>query len=639
MAATKDAYRADIDGLRAIAVLSVVFYHAGVPGFSGGFVGVDVFFVISGYLITRILASELDTGRYSILAFYERRIRRLFPALFAMLGVCLIAGQFLLLPREFDEFAQSLAAATLFVSNIFFWQTTDYFAGPAHLKPLLHTWSLAVEEQFYIVFPVLLAVLHAHARKYLLAMVAVLALVSLALAEWAVHAKPIAAFYLMPARFFELAIGALLALGVGGATVPQWAREVAAGLGLLCLTAAIALFGPEAPFPGLSALIPCFGAALIIWAGEKGTPRSAAILTARPMVGVGLISYSLYLWHWPLLAFARQASGEILSPATIAILVIASFALALLSWHFVEQPFRHRDSDTARGPIFRTALGTMSVALAAGIGIHVLGGLPGRFPEYRPVTIAGPEFLDKGHCFLTGDQHPSDWPGSEACGAASTVGARVVVWGDSFAAHLVHGLRAEGGERLSFVNLTSGGCPPILAVNLPSRPFCREFNERALGEIGRTRPDAVIVAARWESYLPRAASLASIKETLAAIERTGTRIILVGQSPAFDFASPYDYVFRTGRDGARVTFGSELNRDLARIAVAHFFDPMTIVCPEARCPLTEKGAYLYFDGGHFSDVGSRKIAASILGPIRSALNVAEPSTVASETTHLLPITR
>ena len=484
MTGTGAQYRPDIDGLRAVAVLSVVLYHAGVPVMPGGYIGVDIFFVISGYLITRIIAREIAENRFSILTFYERRTRRIFPALFAMLVASVVAASIIALPGEFEDFGNSLAASALFVSNIFFWQTADYFAGPAHLKPLLHTWSLAVEEQFYIVLPLLLLALTRWARRHVVAVLIAATVISFALSLWAVGAKPTAAFYLLPTRFWELMAGALLALGVVPAFRSLKAANAAAAVGLAMIALAVATYSSATAFPGAAALLPVIGAALIIHAGTTTQSTIAArLLSWQPVVFVGLISYSLYLWHWPVLTFARIARGEMLSAMEATLLVALSFALAILSWRFIEAPFRDRRLADGRAPLFRSAGAAMAAALALGIFANSTHGWPQRHDAYTPPAIAGLDHMNLATCFLKDDQPASAWAGALACRQGDANGPTVFVWGDSFAAHLIPGLASELGSRIETVQLTAAGCPPILDLAVANRPHCRAINTRALEEI------------------------------------------------------------------------------------------------------------------------------------------------------------
>jgi len=363
-------YRREIDGLRALAVLPVMLYHAAIPPFGGGFVGVDVFFVISGYLITSIVIADIDAGRFTIQGFYERRARRILPALFLVAGIscCVAAVLFLqlrLAPDATRDFLQSIGAVGLFASNVLFWIESGYFAPAADLKPLLHTWSLAVEEQFYVVFPLLLLLVCALWRRRLVWVIAMVALASLSLSEWLGGVDASANFYLSPSRAWELMLGALVALALyrrERAFVGRAIANVLVVLGLAMILVPTVTYHAEMAFPGLSALPPTVGTALVILFGTERTGAGRA-LGWRPLVALGLMSYSAYLWHQPLLAFARVAAGSALTMRVATVLLGVSLVLAWLSWRFVEQPFRDRRHFSRRG-IFAMAA-TVSVAFVA----------------------------------------------------------------------------------------------------------------------------------------------------------------------------------------------------------------------------------------------------------------------------------
>jgi peptidoglycan/LPS O-acetylase OafA/YrhL len=605
-----NSYRPDIDGLRAVAVLSVVLYHAGLPVLPGGFVGVDIFFVISGYLITRIIAREIAENTFSIVTFYERRTRRIFPALFAMLAASVVATFVVALPDEFEDFGDSLAAATFFVSNIYFWQTADYFASPAHLKPLLHTWSLAVEEQFYILLPPFLLVLVRWARSQVLFILIVATVLSFVLSLWAVAAKPSAAFYLLPTRFWELMVGALLALGAFPAIPNRTWANLAGLVGGALIGAAVIFFSSATAFPGAAALLPVIGAGLIIHAGTTSQETAVAFaLSLRPVVFIGLISYSLYLWHWPVLTFARITRGEILSSAEAAPLVALSCAIAVVSWRFVETPFRERSVGSARATLFRAASVAMAAALVVALVANATQGWPQRLDGYAPAAIAGLERMSVATCLLKEDQPASAWPGADACREGNTRGQTIFVWGDSFAAHLMPGLTDVFGDKFQMVQFTTSGCPPIIGIDVANRPHCRSINERAIDEIARLKPDVVIVSARWDLYMPRQLSSADVRATLQPIAATRrARVIAIGASPTFDFASPYDFVYRSGRHDARANPIPVLADAGPGVAV---FDPAPLFCAGPRCRLTSENGFLFFDGGHYSIEGSRLVARAL----------------------------
>ena len=379
-------YRPEIDGLRAVAVLPVILFHAGFGLFSGGYVGVDVFFVISGYLITSILLADLERGRFSILRFYERRARRILPALFVVMLACLPFAYLWMLPTQLKDFAQSLVATVFFASNILFWREDGYFAAAAELKPLLHTWSLAVEEQYYLLFPPVLLGLWRIGRRWAFWAVVTVAVLSLGLAEWGWRNSPSANFYLAPTRAWELLAGSICAfLSLGRA---QRSNEVlgAAGLGLIVF--AIFAYDDTTPFPSLYGLAPVAGTALVILFASGGT-WTGRLLSLRGFVGIGLISYSAYLWHQPLFAFARlRTIGE---PTTVLMtgLAVLSLLLAWATWAWVEQPFRRRGTQLLpeRRTMFAASGTVAAVFVAIGLAGHVGEGFEGR--SRKGIELAG----------------------------------------------------------------------------------------------------------------------------------------------------------------------------------------------------------------------------------------------------------
>jgi peptidoglycan/LPS O-acetylase OafA/YrhL len=356
-------YRKEIDGLRAIAVLSVMFFHAGFESVSGGFLGVDIFFVISGYLITSIILKQKETGTFSLTTFYERRIRRIFPALFFILIACLPFAWLLLLPHELKDFGQSLMAVSVFVSNIFFWQESDYFSADAEMIPLLHTWSLAVEEQYYLLFPLLMIILwpvFKNRIRKLSALFLLLAIASLAFSEWAWRHYPEANFYLLPSRAWELLAGVLAAFYLFQRE--QNGSQAISLIGLAMVLGPLFFLNNKLPFPSLYTLIPITGTMLIIlftshttWVGK--------LLSTPILVGIGLISYSAYLWHQPLFVFARLQHFQEPPAWQFFALILLTLLLAFLSWRFIEQPFRNRQNFTQRQVFLMGALMSIGMIL------------------------------------------------------------------------------------------------------------------------------------------------------------------------------------------------------------------------------------------------------------------------------------
>lgn len=370
-------YRREIDGLRALAVLPVILFHAGFSFMSGGFVGVDIFFVISGYLITSLILAEIDKGQFSLANFYERRARRILPALFLIVLVCLPFAWVYLLPHEMVDFGKSVVAVAVFASNILFWKDSDYFSPDSELLPLLHTWTLAVEEQYYLFFPLILMVAWKFGRTwFVLILLVAIASISLAFSEWLWRVDSAANFYLLPTRAWELMLGALAGLYLRSSSISiRWVRELGSLLGLLMIGLAIFLLDNSFPFPSLYALLPTLGAVMIILFADAET-WVGRLLSWPIFVGIGLISYSAYLWHQPIFAFARFHSMDEPSAGIFVGLSILALLLAWLSWRWVEKPFRDRTRIT-RGQIF-TMSGIGSIFL---IGVGVLLVMQDGFPQ------------------------------------------------------------------------------------------------------------------------------------------------------------------------------------------------------------------------------------------------------------------
>ncbi len=461
-------YRREIDGLRAVAVVPVILFHAGFASFAGGYVGVDVFFVISGYLITSILIEDLERDRFSIARFYERRARRILPALFFMMVCCLPLAWAWMLPSEFKDFSQAMIAVSLFVSNILFWRKTDYFAPAAEENPLLHTWSLAVEEQFYIVFPLLLLVLWRFGRNPVMWAIVLLSLASLAVAEWGSRNAPVANFYLIVPRLWELGAGAICALVLHGRPVRVNTLLSTLGLGLIVLS--VFAFDGDTPFPSLYALAPVGGTALIILFAGPDTPVGR-LLSLRAFVGIGLISYSAYLWHQPLFAFARIRSFGHVEDGLLLALAAASLGLGWLSWRYIERPFRKG------GSVLPRQAGVFA-ASAVGIAAFMGFGLYGHLSDGRRLAweAANPEKA-QFYAMLTAAQAArSSLPTDGACRFNTATmddaaiarlrdcharhGPGLAVLGDSHALDLYRGYFQIWDRPFLFGLLDGGNCHP-----------------------------------------------------------------------------------------------------------------------------------------------------------------------------------
>lgn len=498
------SYRPDIDGLRAIAVLSVVLYHAGIGVLSGGYVGVDIFFVISGYLISSIIFHDLEAGKFSLGRFYERRIRRIQPALIAMVLVTMVACAIVFVPIDFKLFAQSVGATVLFSSNIYFYLKSGYFDPLAETKPLLHTWSLAVEEQYYLFFPLLVMLLWRHARRHVVTVLALLAAVSFLFSLWQVRAASNAAFYLPFDRIWELLLGALLATRAVPPARTALMRQALGWLGLAMMLAAVLLYSPHDLFPGERALLPCLGAALLIYAGDGAAGRVQALMSSWPMVFTGKISYSLYLWHWPVLVVLQYLLFRKLNPSEVVLYMVAIYAMAWASWRWIEQPWRDGGKlAISRQQVFGFTAALTVVGMGFAVLVHLGAGLPQRFaPEAQQYAAAA---------FDTNPLRKAcDAPSRKrvAAGELCEIGAPDVpvsfaFIGDSFGDALVPGMDAaarDAGKR--GVVLTHSGCFPLLGVEQTDNPSCAGQMDAAVGYV-QAHPGIrdVVLVARWTSAL------------------------------------------------------------------------------------------------------------------------------------------
>ena len=499
-------YRPEIDGLRAIAVTSVVLFHIDVNIFSGGFIGVDIFFVISGYLITSVIKTEVEQKRFSLVGFWERRARRILPPLIFMACVCIVFSIILLTPVDFKNFSQSLAALATFSSNILFWTQTGYFAAPAEVKPLLHTWTLAVEEQFYLLFPIFFLLACRYLKGALIWILVAGASISFSVSVWGVTHEPIATFYLIPTRAWELLIGASLAFGVVTPPATKPVSTVAAAIGVVAIVLPIYLYSPNTPFPGLAALPPCIGAALIIYSNQNQRNFVYNMLAFEPFRLVGLISYSWYLWHWPAIIIVTYYLDRNVTSLEGVVVVLVSFILACFSFNFIETPVRRRKILAKRQHLFGVLLGSLAMVGAVGLYGHLNDGLPWRVSPVVQAYAEGANDLNprRGECH---GMAPKQVLRHELCkmGFADDAVPSFLVWGDS------HGdAMMPAFEKLAQLTGVTGwhatytACPPLLGVYLLNRPpthKCQEFNAAMLSIVRDLGIENVVLIARWSFYV------------------------------------------------------------------------------------------------------------------------------------------
>ena len=614
-ARTRPAYRADIDGLRAFAVLAVILTHAGVPGFSGGFVGVDVFFVISGYLISRDLLRRVADGQLSLLGFYGRRLRRTLPALFVTCVATLAAAAFVLMPGDLDEMARSLIGVVLLAPNVVFLAQTGYFDQAAVAKPLLHTWSLGVEEQFYLVAP-FLAVAFARLRQRRRLVGALFFAGALGFSIVLQAVAPDAAFYLMPARVFEFLIGAAVAEAAVAPVRAAWAAELVAGLGLAGLVASVAIFSAGLPHPGWPTLLPCLSTAALIHVGLNRTTLAGRLLAMRAPAFLGLISYSLYLWHWPILVIARYHDLP-QTPPWLAGEAVLLVALSWASWRFIEQPFR------AAGSPWRQRAALILPAAAAGlvaaaVAMVALNGLPGRFPPDVASVAGYYAYRDgkpfrEGRCFITSQNSLGDFDRG-TCLALAPDKPNVLLLGDSHAAHLWTGLR-DAWPGINFLQATASGCKPLLGATGARRctALMGDMLERFIPE---HRLDAVVIAGLWDE-----ADIAPLMTTLEALVPAAPDLVVFGPMPRYD--QPVATLLAKGlrdHDLAAVprhrlagTAGLDARMRAAVSPVARYVSPYAALCPaDGACRLfASAGVPMQFDYHHLTAAGAAAMMATI----------------------------
>lgn len=627
-------YRREIDGLRALAVLPVILFHAGFHVVSGGFAGVDIFFVISGYLITTIILAEKQAGSFTIVNFYERRARRILPALFVVMLTSLPFAWLWLLPADLKSFSQSLVAVSVFGSNILFWLTSNYFATATELKPLLHTWSLAVEEQYYVFFPLLLMLAWRLGRRWLLAILLVLAALSLAAAQWGSVAQPEATFYLLPTRGWELLIGAFVAFYFTSGQARTFSRpasELGSLAGLALLAYAIFAFDKQTPFPSLYTLAPTVGAALIIlFASPQNTVGK--LLGSRALVGVGLISYSAYLWHQPLFAFAKHRSLQEPGAVLMGALALVSLVLAYFSWKYVEAPFRSKQGFSRKQIFTLGAVGSVFF-IAVGLAGTLSKGFPSRVPA--SVMQAGIDIpsIDNGWCFYSvdsnkslpvGDKGLSCWLGDKASAK------KALLFGDSFAGQYEPLWDALGrNAKVAVHAVTTNWCYPTSTDEFTGPRSSVAVRQCALNRQylrdHMASYDFIVFSGNWGAVLKQN----KLEGTQALIREAAAKAKLVVLMPSpkqFDLDAMSVYkrsiMFKTAFHIDQIPTQKDAMSQAAFRQLAEASKPLGNVLLIERdalfnvdgrpSDLSSEGVPFSLDGGHISTYGAKAAAAAFL---------------------------
>jgi len=650
------AYRADIDGLRALAVAAVILFHADVPGFGGGYVGVDVFFVISGYLITQLLAGSARQPLGTHLKdFYLRRARRILPALLATCLIVAAAAAAFVLPWDLENIGKYLAATSAQSTNIAAWvEGLGYFQSKLPRNPLTHFWSIAIEEQFYILYPITLVLIGRYLPRYRTGALLGLGLLSFAVCVWGSYHAPAANYFLAPSRGWELLLGASLATSAPRPLKSALANEVLAALALAALAAAVCLYGPATRFPGAYALVPCGAAALLIHTGRHGPTWIRRFLSLRPLVFTGLISYSLYLAHFPVLTLFGYYNIVAVGPAELGLLVALIYLIAMLSFRWVETPIRAR-------AVLRSARGFVAAALTVNLLVLLTGatlwlshGLPRRFPP--EMRVRGGEWLFDSDYITKCSYIPlAEVAAGGLCsfGPQRADAPRALVWGDSHAMALLPAYeKLAKAHQIRLYFAVHSSCRPLLGVtnrsmNDAQRVGCGEFNAAVAQAVRRLDPRVLILNAHWidadADLIPRSDAGAEAGESnfsrglRGTLQETGSddrSVCVVLDVPTY----PYDMPSAVGvarkrgmsEDFLKLTRAQALDqyrgperdvRALEQRGVLRSADPKDLLCPADACSYEAGGQLLYWDSDHLSWTGAQYVAGAIDGCFQDLLRM------------------
>jgi len=612
-------YRPEIDGLRALAVLPVLLFHAGFQFFQGGFVGVDIFFVISGYLIANIIINELSIERFSLLTFYERRARRILPALFCVMFFSIPFAWLWLVPYNLNNFGQSLISVTFFLSNVLFWWEGGYFDTAAELKPLLHTWSLAIEEQFYVLFPIFLIVFWRFGKSKIIITLSFVFLGSLLFAEWGSRNMPSASFYLLPMRGWELLLGVFTAFYLKYNIVPQqsYINNFLSLFGVAIIFFAILSFNETTPFPSLISLLPTLGVVLIIVFATKDTLTNK-FLSSKPLVSIGLISYSLYLWHQPILVFARHQLNDELSILLKIILLISVFPLSFLTWKYIEKPFRDKELISRRkifvfslsGLLFFTGMGLMAIKFNEAftkVNPQILNGNVGQEDFFSAMNQ---NFLKCEDKFILAKAEIFD--SQHRCYQSLAGKPKVALFGDSHAEHL-------------FVGLANNLKSNLISPNISGDAFKGEekFDDYIDYLKNNNDIDTIIYSAFWAyryKDLGPEMLYMKVEETIDEFESSGKKIIIITDIPYYHIdASNCFYIKESIPNVCSIgveKFTPQLKyldvlKEISNKRNIEIVNLSNLFCDELQCHMIIDGTIMYRDRNHLNFEGSNFVGKYI----------------------------
>lgn len=652
-------YRPEIDGLRAIAVIAVILFHTGLSIFSGGFIGVDVFFVISGYLITTILIADLELKQLSLIDFYARRARRILPALIFVMIVCIPFACYYLIPSQMKDFSLSLVAVSLFGSNIFFWDQTGYFETASNESPLLHTWSLAIEEQFYFIFPLFLLLLYPFGKQKVLWTIVIISTLSFLVSEYGWRNHPSANFYFLPTRAWELLVGSIAALIISKHGLKT--RNTLAIIGLIMIVFSIFYYDEKTQFPSAYTLVPVIGTLLLILFAPKDT-FVAKILSKKAFVGIGLISYSAYLWHQPLFAFARLSSDEVRPDYVFIMLSFITFLLAFITWYCIEKPFRNKKF-LKQGTILKISFFSILLVCFVGILGYMTNGFERYISNYSDVAIfkstkriAEPDCNEKIPLCISN--------------ASSQNTKNILLLGDSNAYHFSKALK-EVADKFDYyyIQLTKGACMPLSKFYLIGyeNKKCIEFNKNIENELLKSKKniDIIVVSAAWLLYyqqdrffeeLAKERSIPPINKI--KLSKNGTDE-MVFEERSKEFEIYFDKAFKVLNDAAKnvivvgpmppavVNFGRKetyknpqsikrkdyinqsyefenlIKKQTAKYSF-QYIDLGDKMCGQKNCNITNGELFLYGDATHLSDYGQTHIMKPLFEDILLNISVKNP---------------
>lgn len=622
-----------IVGLRAIAVLAVVIFHFFPTILPGGFIGVDIFFVISGFLISKSIYSDLERNIFSYAKFYERRVRRIIPAFIFVSLLTTIVCFFILLPYSFSEFSKSLLSSLFFSTNIFFYSNSNYFSPTAHELPLLHYWSLGVEEQFYILFPFLIVLCTKKFRKIIPIIIFIIFIVSLVSSEYVLRVSPPAAFYLLPYRAFELLFGALLALPQVRFPSSERIGSVAASVGLLIIGISLFKINERSPFPGFRGTIPCFGATLFIWGTHQQKFFISRLSNSFIPKFFGNISYSLYLIHWPVVVLFPKIFTQFGVNYNFYINIccfIFSILLAALIYEFVEQPFRVKRQFWNKKRLFTYTAISFVIVCSSSIFIILNQGFPKRIDTRINQMLAVLHYDSKPMfqsttCFMEPEQNTSEY---QTAICLPSKGPLVILWGDSHVSQYLWGLRPLfNAQGYQIGQITASGCAPAIGVYVASRPKCQIFNDFALHKIIETKPELVILGAAWSGSDEQ---LQGLERSILALQKANIKIVVFGPSMVYKDSVPTILANRMKKGSTDSNSGNDLDSDfiyrketlLKKFILEQtnvpYISILDTICPNQICPMKVGEVPAHFDIVHQTREGSEYFASFLFPLIISA---------------------